>query len=205
MVRRPARSTLSAYALYVRDLMGDRDAAKARKLLADNGLDKPEPEAIGWLLSVLSDDSGSTEQVDAIRRHLLNRVTETAGYAHFVSSYGDQEYVLLYSNRRGDGVILDALIGDQPDSDLIPKLVAGLLGGRTSGRWSNTQENAFILLALDRYFNTYEAQTPDFIARIWLGDQYAGETAFRGRTTDYKQVDVPMRFLAGSSRARRTW
>ncbi len=193
----PARSTLSAYALYVRDLMGDRDAAKARKLLADNGLDKLEPEAIGWLLSVLSDDSGSTEQVDAIRRHLLNRVTETAGAAHFVSSYGDQEYVLLYSNRRGDGVILDALIGDQPDSDLIPKLVAGLLGGRTSGRWSNTQENAFILLALDRYFNTYEAQTPDFIARIWLGDQYAGETAFRGRTTDYKQVDVPMRFLAG--------
>lgn len=191
------RSTLSAYALYVRDLMGDSDVAKARKLLADNGLEKLSPEAIGWLLSVLSDDSGSIEQVAAIRRHLLNRVTETAGAAHFVSSYGDQEYVLLYSNRRGDGVILNALIGDQPDSDLIPKLVAGLLGGRTAGRWGNTQENAFILLALDRYFNTYEAQTPDFVARIWLGEQYAGETAFRGRTTDYKQVDVPMRFLAG--------
>jgi alpha-2-macroglobulin len=54
----------------------------------------------------------------------------------------------------------------------------------------------FILVALDRYFNTYEAQTPDFVARVWLGDQYAGESTFRGRTTDYKQVDVPMAYLA---------
>jgi uncharacterized protein YfaS (alpha-2-macroglobulin family) len=145
---------------------------------------------------VLTDDPGSKDQVAQIRRHLLNRVTETAGAAHFAASYGDQDYVLLSSNRRADGVILDAMIGDQPKSDLIPKLVSGLLGGRTDGRWGNTQENVFILLALDRYFNTYEAQTPDFVARVWLGDQYAGESTFRGRTTDYKQIDVPMAYLA---------
>ena len=38
----------------------------------------------------------------------------------------------------------DALIqehqNDQPDLDLIPKLVTGLLAHRTSGRWLNTQE-----------------------------------------------------------------
>ena len=190
------RNTLSAYALNVRNLMGDQDAAKARKLLSDAGLEKLSPEAIGWLLSVLTDDAGSTEQVEAIRRHLLNRVTETAGAAHFAAGYRDQDYVLLYSNRRADGVILDALIADQPESDLIPKLVAGLLGGRTAGRWGNTQENVFILLALDRYFNTFEAQTPDFVARVWLGETYAGESTFRGRTTDYKQIDVPMSYLA---------
>ena len=192
----PVRNTLSAYALYVRNLMGDKDAAKAQKLLAGAGLEKLSPEAIGWLLAVLTDDPGSTEQVEAIRRNLQNRVTETAGAAHFAASYSDQDYVLLYSNRRADGVILDAMIGDQPESDLIPKLVAGLLGGRTDGRWSNTQENVFILLALDRYFNTFEATTPDFVARAWLGDTYAGEAAFRGRTTDYKQIDVPMSYLA---------
>jgi len=190
------RNTLSAYALNVRNLMGDQDAAKARKLLSDAGLEKLSPEAIGWLLSVLTDDAGSTEQVEAIRRHLLNRVTETAGAAHFAAGYRDQDYVLLYSNRRADGVILDALIADQPESDLIPKLVVGLLGGRTAGRWGNTQENVFILLALDRYFNTFEAQTPDFVARVWLGETYAGESTFRGRTTDYKQIDVPMSYLA---------
>jgi hypothetical protein len=78
---------------------------------------------------VLSDDPGSA-QVEAIRRHVNNRVVETAGAANFTTSYGDQTYLLLHSNRRTDAILLDALIGDQPDSDLIPKLVNGLLAHR---------------------------------------------------------------------------
>ncbi len=191
-----AKRTITAYALNVRKLMGDADPSRARRMVDEVGLDKLSFEAIGWLLPVLSDDPGSATQVAAIRRHLLNRVTETAGAAHFVTSYGDQGYVLLHSDRRADGILLDALIGDQPDSDLIPKLVTGLLAQRKAGKWANTQENSFILLALDRYFNTYEAQTPDFVARLWLGAQYAGETAFRGRTTEYRQINVPMATLA---------
>jgi hypothetical protein len=89
-------------------------------------------------------------------------------------------------------VILEGLIAVQPKSDLIPKLVTGLLAHRRGGRWENTQENTFVLLALDRYFATYEKTTPDFVARVWLGDAYAGEHAFRGRTTERHQVNVPM-------------
>jgi uncharacterized protein YfaS (alpha-2-macroglobulin family) len=148
---------------------------------------------------VLSDDKSSTTEVADIRRHLMNRVTETAGAAHFVSSYGDGAYLLLHSDRRADGILLDALIGDQPQSELIPKLVRGLLAQRTAGRWYNTQENAFILLALDRYFSTYEAQTPDFVARVWLGQRYAGDSTFRGHTTEYRQIDIPMSQLAAQT------
>jgi uncharacterized protein YfaS (alpha-2-macroglobulin family) len=134
--------------------------------------------------------------VAQIRRLLANRVTETAGAAHFVASYKDAEYLVLGSERRADGVILEALIGDQPTNDVIPKLVTGLLAHRKAGHWANTQENAFVLLALDRYFNTYEKATPDFVARAWLGDRYAGEHAFKGRTTERHQVNVSMRDLA---------
>jgi uncharacterized protein YfaS (alpha-2-macroglobulin family) len=90
---------------------------------------------------------------------------------------------------------LDAMMADNPDSDLIPKLVNGLLAHRTQGRWGNTQENVFVLLALDRYFNTYEAQTPDFVARIWLGDTYAGEHIYEGRTTEQHETNIPMSYL----------
>ena len=31
---------------------------------------------------------------------------------------------------------------------------------------------------------TYEKTTPDFVARVWLGERYAGEHAF---TSDYEQ------------------
>jgi uncharacterized protein YfaS (alpha-2-macroglobulin family) len=126
-------------------------------------------------------------------------VVETAGAANFFTSYGDQEWVLLHSNRRTDAILLDALINDQPDSDLIPKIVRGLLASRTAGRWDNTQENVWVLLALDRYFNTYENVTPDFIARVWLGDTYVAEHTYQGYTTDAYQTLVPMTFLVGSS------
>src|SRR6185436_5059864 len=106
--------------------------------------------AVGWLLPTLSADKNSATEVANIRRLLSNRAEETAATAHFVTSYADDDYLLLHSSRRADGVILEALIGDQPANDLIPKLVRGLLGHRTEGRWENTQENAFILLALDR-------------------------------------------------------
>ena len=193
---RDARDALVAYALYVRNRMGDRDAARARRLIATEGLDKLPLEAVGWLLPVLSGDKSSTAEVAAIRRLLNNRAEETAGTAHFTTSYSDDDYLLLHSDRRADGVILEALIGDQPESDLIPKIARGLLAHRTRGRWENTQENAFVLLALDRYFQTYERATPDFVARAWLGDAYAGEQQFRGRSTDRQQFDVPMHYLA---------
>jgi len=142
-------------------------------------------------------------QVESIRRLLNNRVTETAGAAHFVTSYTDGAEVLLHSVRRVDGVMLEALIHDQPQSDLIPKIVKGLLAHRQRGRWSNTQENAFILIALDRYFKTYEKVTPNFVARVWLGDAYAGEQKFNGRSANGFNLKLPMRYLADQQREQR--
>jgi uncharacterized protein YfaS (alpha-2-macroglobulin family) len=187
---------LVAYALYVRHRMGDSDAARARRLVRDPGLPQLSAEAVGWLLSVMSADPGSSAEVAAIRTHLANRATETASTAHFAVRYEDGAHLILHSDRRADAVLLEALIADQPKSDLIPKLVAGLLDHRVKGRWGNTQENAFVLLALDRYFNTYEKATPDFVARTWLGEDFAGEHAFRGRSTERQHIDIPMRHLA---------
>jgi len=189
------RQTVSAYALYVRHLMGDGDVPKAQRLLDEAGIEGLSLEAVAWLWQVLLDDPGSAADVEAIQRHIANRVVETAGAANFTTEYGDQAYLLLHSDRRTDALILDAMIAAQPDSDLIPKVVNGLLAHRTRGRWGNTQENVFVLLALDRYFNTFEAQTPDFVARIWLGDTYVGDHTYQGRTTERHETDIPMSYL----------
>lgn len=189
------RQTLSSYALYVRNLMGDRDTAKARDLLNEAGLEHLSLAATGWLWQVLTDDSNSKAELEAIRLYVNNRVVETAGAANFTTSYNEQDYLLLSSNRRTDAILMDALIGDNPESDLIPKLVNGLLAHRTKGRWGSTQENIFVLLALDRYFNAFEAQTPDFVARIWLGDTYAGSHTYEGYSTERHETKIPMSYL----------
>ncbi len=204
-----ARWTVSAYALYVRDLMGDKDAGKAKRILGEARSASPatatDPnamfntklpfEALGWILTVLANDKGSSGEVETIIRFLMNRTTETAGAANFVTDYGDGGWLVMYSNRRADGVLLEAMIKAQPNNDLIPKLVRGLLAHRKSGHWGSTQENVFILLALDKYFAAFENVTPDFVTRIWLGNTYAGEEAFKGRSADSNVLNIPMSYL----------
>lgn len=189
------RWTISAYALYVRNLMGDNDAAKAKKLLAEATIEKMPFEALGWLLTVLVDSKNSQAEVANIMRFLMNRTTETAATANFVTDYGDGAWLIMYSNRRADGVLLEAVLKADPNNDLVPKLVRGLLAQCSKGAWSNTQENVFILLALDKYFQAYEKVTPNFITKIWLGSVYAGEQKFAGRSVDSNLLNIPMNYL----------
>lgn len=190
------RLHIIAYALYVRGLNKNYDLAKAREVMRRGGkLEKLSFESVGWLLGVFTNGDKKAPELEEIRRFLNNRVTETAGAAHWASAVEDGSYLILHSDRRADGVILEALMDDDAKSDLIPKVVKGLMAHRTKGRWGNTQENAFVLLALDKYFNAYEKVTPDFVARVWLGDRYAGEHAFKGRTTEEHQIDIAMKYV----------
>ena len=187
-----SKRALRAYAVYVRELAGKDPAAEATALASG---DLPL-EAQGWILPTLA--RTKSPKVGLILSGWANRVTESAGTAHFVTGYSDGAEVLLHSDRRVDGVLLDALLQVRPDDALIPKLVAGLLAHKTAGRWANTNESAFVLLALDRYFRVYEGTTPDFVARAWLGADYAGDHAFQGRTTERAELRVPMADLKGT-------
>jgi uncharacterized protein YfaS (alpha-2-macroglobulin family) len=191
------RRVITSYALFVRNLAGDRDLPRVQGLLKEaGGADKLPLEAAGWLLATIAGDADAAAERKALVRHLDNKAVETAGAAHWSTSYQDGGHLLLQSDRRADGVVLDALIDEQRGSDLIPKVVAGLLAHKKRGRWENTQDNVFVLLALDKYFHTYEKATPDFVARVWLGQGYAGEHAFKGRTTDRHAIDIPMAEVA---------
>ena len=182
-----SKDMLMAYALYVRSLDGKQVADAARTLWDRRGAEL-ELDPLAWLWQVVDEDGIEAE----IERIVNNRAVETAGAATFVTDYGEDAYLLLHSNRRTDGIVLDALITMAPTSDLIPKVVAGLLAHRVRGRWNNIQENTFILLALERYFDTFEATDPDFVARVWLGDLYAAEHEYSGRSTDRGSTLIPM-------------
>ena len=180
------RNSVSAYALWVRNLAGQPDATKAEALYRRAG-DDLTIDAIAWLWSSIVDEGMRAD----IERTINNRAVDTAGAVTFTTDYADGAWVIMQSDRRTDGIVLDALIANTPGSDLIPKVVTGLLGNQVKGRWQNIQENAFILLALKSYFDTFEAVTPDFVARVWLGDRFAGEHTFEGRTTDRSNITIP--------------
>jgi len=194
------RWAISSYALYVRRLFGEIDVDKAKSIITQaGGVEKLNLETDAWLLAALAGNANASAERAAIVKHALNNVSETAGAANFTSSYADGAHLVLASDRRVDAVMLDALIAEQPSLDLIPKIVTGLLAHTKRGHWLNTQENVFALVALERYFKTYEKATPNFVARIWLGNDFAGEHAFRGRSTTTFQVNVPMGAVANHS------
>lgn len=196
------RRPLIAYSLYVRNLMGSKDLERARSLVAESGSDGLSTEAVGWLLSVLTGDPGSIREVESLRRRIADRVSEEAGTAQFVTSRDENDHLLLRSARRADAVVLEALIADRSGNDLVPKIVRGLLAHRKLGHWENTQEDAFVLLALEKYFAACEKTMPNFRARAWLGRGFAGAHSFKGRTTDRFRVQVPMAFLADQTGPR---
>src|SRR5690606_22640817 len=157
---------------------------KAQILVDEVGVDTLPLEALAWVLSTLHDDAETRPLAERIERHLGNRATETAATAHFATSYADGAHLVLHSDRRVDALVLETVWSTEPVSALIPRLVRGLLAQRRAGRWSNSQENAFVLVALDRYFAQYERVTPNFLARVWLGDAFAGHHVFKARTTE---------------------
>ena len=188
--------SIVAYALYVRDLAGDSDVAKAKSLFAELKAQKGEPnlEAMGWIWPLLSQKAKDSPEAVELKRIVMNRATETADKAQFTMSYGDGqgEYLLLHSNQRTDAILLYGLLVNDPTNALNNKLVRGLLAQRKKGRWESTQENIWVLLALQKYFRTFEAEAPDFIARVWLETTYLGEEAFKGRSNKEATVEVPM-------------
>ncbi|MGE0493138.1 MAG: alpha-2-macroglobulin family protein [Vulcanimicrobiota bacterium] len=175
------RIDVRAYALYVRHLAGQKPSTSELVQQA-GGLDQLSSEALGWLLPVLP-----AAQRRAARQALLNRLDETAAGTGVEQTLGSPD--------RTQAVVLEALIGDQPQSDLIPKLVSRLEEHRRRGHWQTTQENAWAALALNRYFKTYEKTEPDLVSRLWLGRRYLGQQTFRGRSSEPQQLSLPLEEL----------
>ena len=186
-----AKSTVESYALHVRHRMGDASTRELDGLVSKYGVEELSLEAMGWLLPLAE----GTQWEERFLQRITGQVQETAATAEFQETFEVGAHRVLHTTRRTDGVVLDGLMQVEPDHYLVEKVVRGLLAHRQRGRWSNTQENVFIMMALRRYFDTYEDVEPDFVARAWLGDEHIAEHAFGGRTTERYGVDVPMSYL----------
>lgn len=191
----PLRRAVIAYALYARALTDDVDLMRARELIQESGgIDKTPLETLGFLMNIL-ERGGDAAELRALDRHITNRITETASAANFIERYQDGAQVIFSSSRRTDGILLEALIRSGRLNDLHPKLLRGLLAHRSKGA-GNTQENVFALLAVEAYFRKYESTAPDFMARVWLNERFAGEKRFSGRSAERASLELPMAQLS---------
>jgi len=175
-------------------------------------------ETVAFAL-VAANYAKNTAAIGSLVKHLENAAHETAETAMFPTSYGDDheaKLFMLHTNRRTDAIVLMALTMATPENPLVVKAMKGLFAHQKKGRWNNTQENVWALLAVDAYFQAIEKVPPEFVARVmvvrevsdvqvegWTAvDDWAVPSAtlavdhtFRGRNTDRAEAEVPMSFL----------
>ena len=198
------RRYITAFALYVRSQLGDQDPQSVLRLL-DSAPPEDHPlEVLAWSLLVLHTEPQFQAEMDAWMEFVLNRVAETTGKASFAGNMREQDgYLILQSDRRPDALFLQALMTLRPQSDLVPKVVQGILAGRTRhGHWGSSQDNVSVLLAMNQYFREYEATQPDFQARLWLDDTLVVDTPFTGYQAARRQVVLPMPWLLAQAPER---
>ena len=152
-----------------------------------------------------------TEERDEILAELREAAVENARTVHFAESRSeaaaDGLRLLMHSDVQTDSIVMMALLEVSPDDPIIPKVMAGIMSERDpreGGRWRTTHANAWALVAASRYYQTIEKETPDYIARIWLDADFAGEHAFTGRSMAKINQQVPMSELVGKGERELT-
>lgn len=141
---------------------------------------------------------GDRAQARQVLKEVLNHARETAADVHF-QELDDRTHAALWSSdTRTTAIVLLALADVSPDHPYVSKIARRLTGARgRDGAYGNTQEAAFSLMALAEVARVKESETPDFTARVTLGDREVAERRFAGRSLSAARVAVPAAELRG--------
>jgi hypothetical protein len=160
--------------------------------------------ALAFLRDGFAARGEKSERTADLDRRLRNAILPEGGSAH-VEETADPYLLWFWNSNVRSTAIVTATIARTTDADpLLPGLVRWLLAVRQKGRWSNTQENAWALGALVDYYRRHEAEEPDFTALVELAAAPLMKEELRGRTSETRSKDLPMRELLARGPAGTT-
>lgn len=192
---RPWYLPVAALALDVQAELGAPDAGSINRLFAR----RKELPLFGKALllhAAVSAKLGS-DVVSELTKDLENKI-HVDGDRAFVQDDSDDNYTAwLDSEVRTQALVLRALAarGKHP---LLSELSRGLIGSRKQGRFRNTQEGAWALLALDDYRRVAEPEAPSFEAMVSLAGHKLGGASFKQAPPLSQRVELPLSRLLGA-------
>ena len=161
-------------------------------------LDRMPVFAMTYLLDAVAAAGERGERRSELERRIRNAILPEGGSAH-VEELSDPYLPWFWSsNVRSTALALGSLVRNVPDDPLVPRMVRWLMQVRKQGRWDDTQENGTAMEALVDYYKKYEAEPPDFRAVVELGRRTLASATFRGRSTEARTKDLPMREIAAA-------
>jgi uncharacterized protein YfaS (alpha-2-macroglobulin family) len=144
---------------------------------------------------------GDRAQARQVLSELMNHAKESPAEVHFEEADARTYAATWSSDARTTAIVLQTLADVAPDHPYAGKIAAYLTKARRpDGRFRNTQESAFALMALTELVRTKERDVPDFTARVTLGGAALAEVPFHGRSMSIARRQVPMSKLPTSGK-----
>ncbi len=146
------------------------------------------------LADALLQKAGDVTMGQRLLTELTTTAQETSGTLHFQESDQASHAAYWSSDTRTTALVLMLLADHLPNAPHIPKLVRWLADRRSSsGGYRNTQEAAYVLLALSELLRTTERDSPDFDAIATLDGREVARRSFHGRTLDVETITLAAR------------
>ena len=173
-------------------------------------IDRMPVFALAYLADAIAarGDVAGGPRAQALQQRLANAVLPEAGTAHVEELDDPHLFWCWSSNVQSTAAVLSTLVRHGSSerasagqvSGIVRGMVRWLLSIRKDGRWSNTQENAWVLEALFGYYRRYETESPEFSAAVTLAGAEVARAAFKGRTTHAEVRTIPMADLQAKGR-----
>ncbi|MFZ4577722.1 MAG: Ig-like domain-containing protein [Myxococcota bacterium] len=117
--------------------------------------------------------------------------------SHLVEPAGDDLLELWPSEVRTNAMLLNLMVQVDPGHPLAMRVGRWLIAHKNGDPFSSTQDNAWALKGLARWFSASERQEPDFAWGVFLGDKRLATGAWQQRTLDVANTFVPQADLPG--------
>jgi alpha-2-macroglobulin len=149
----------------------------------------------GFLLMALAADPSAREEVETLEAEIAKGIVRSNGVAHIRETGRDLDYYMS-SDVRTEAIVLAALLRADPQSPNVPLLAEGLRRGqKASGRWANTQDNLYSLVALADYARS--GAEGGVAVTVRLGGKLVAERALQG----HEVMSVRKRLADGATGA----
>jgi uncharacterized protein YfaS (alpha-2-macroglobulin family) len=153
--------------------------------------------ARAMLVDAMFVGGGQRETARQLLGELMNFAKVSPSEVHFEETDPSTYASRWSSDTRTTAIILQTLADVSPDHPYVARLAAYLTRARQAdGRFRNTQESAFTLMALTELVRTKEKDAPDYTAKVMLANRTVAEERFKGRSMEVRRVKLPMSELA---------
>jgi hypothetical protein len=194
----PSWDVTEAFALYVLALNEQYDPGYAERLFERRH--RLPLLAKAFLSEAMALNQSNDPRLERLLQSLVNRLRVAPQTAYFEPVFEHNMPWIFESRIRTTALLFTTLMVAGREPAASEQIVEWLLSQRNAaGHWANTQDNVYVLRALNQYFTQNEPARPDFRARVVLEDHVLLNTEFKEKSIKPRQKTLGLTDLPSGS------